>query len=434
MNKTLNNIFKGDKVIWMIFLLLCVISIVEVYSASSQLTYENGSYLKPVAKHIGLLIVGVGAMIVTMNIPCKYFKVALPFLLAGSILLLVGVYFAGAVNDGHRWISILGIKFQPSEIGKGTMVLATAQILSTMQTEHGADRLAFKYVLTVWFMIVPLIFFENLSTAVLLSAVVYMMMIIGRVPVSQLGKLLGVALLGITLALSAIMLLGNDKEREAEKEGKAKTELVATTTEKEEENGIASKLLHRMDTWKSRIDKFFDTKELTPKDIDLDADAQRAHANIAIVSSGIKGKGPGNSEECDHLSQAYSDFIFAIIIEEMGILGAIFVASLYIVLLVRTGYIANRCENNFPAYLAMGLALMLVTQALFNMMVAVGLAPITGQPLPLISKGGTSSIINCIYLGAILSISRTAQKRSDLVSNSSGNDQGTPVVAQPAAV
>ena len=423
MNKTLNNIFKGDKVIWMIFLLLCVISIVEVYSASSQLTYENGSYLKPVAKHIGLLIVGVGAMIVTMNIPCKYFKVALPFLLASSILLLVGVYFAGAVNDGHRWINILGIKFQPSEIGKGTM-----------QTEHGADRLAFKYVLTVWFMIVPLIFFENLSTAVLLSAVVYMMMIIGRVPVSHLGKLLGVALLGITLALSAIMLLGNDKEREAEKEGKAKTELVTTTTDKKEENGIASKLLHRMDTWKSRIDKFFDTKELTPKDIDLDADAQRAHANIAIVSSGIKGKGPGNSEECDHLSQAYSDFIFAIIIEEMGIFGAIFVASLYMILLVRTGYIANRCENNFPAYLAMGLALMLVTQALFNMMVSVGLAPITGQPLPLISKGGTSSIINCIYLGAILSISRTAQKRSDLVSNSSNNDQGTPVVAQPAAV
>ena len=118
----------------------------------------------------------------------------------------------------------------------------------------------------------------------------------------------------------------------------------------------------------------------------------------------------------------------------MGIFGAIFVASLYMILLVRTGYIANRCENNFPAYLAMGLALMLVTQALFNMMVAVGLAPITGQPLPLISKGGTSSIINCIYLGAILSISRTAQKRSDLISNDSGNDQGTPFVAQPAAV
>lgn len=408
MNKTLNNIFKGDKVIWMIFLLLCVISIVEVYSASSQLTYENGSYMKPVAKHIGLLFVGVGAMIVTMNIPCKYFKVALPFLLAGSILLLVGVYFAGAVNDGHRWISILGIKFQPSEIGKGTMVLATAQILSTMQTEHGADRLAFKYVLTVWFMIVPLIFFENLSTAVLLSAVVYMMMIIGRVPVSQLGKLLGVALLGITLALSAIMLLGKDKEREAEKEGKAKTELVATTKEKKEENGIASKLLHRMDTWKSRIDKFFDTKELTPKDIDLDADAQRAHANIAIVSSGIKGKGPGNSEECDHLSQAYSDFIFAIIIEEMGIWGAAAVVFLYIILLFRAGRIASRCERAFPPFLAMGLTLLLVSQAVLNMFVAVGLFPVTGQPLPLISRGGTSTLINCVYIGMILSVSRHA--------------------------
>ncbi len=145
----------------------------------------------------------------------------------------------------------------------------------------------------------------------------------------------------------------------------------------------------------------------------MDKDAQTAHANIAIASSKVIGKGPGNSEERDFLSQAFSDFIYAIIIEELGIAGAVFVALLYIILLFRTGNIAMRCENNFPAFLAMGLALLLVTQALFNMCVAVGLVPVTGQPLPLISKGGTSSMINCIYIGAILSVSRSAKKKKD---------------------
>ena len=136
-----------------------------------------------------------------------------------------------------------------------------------------------------------------------------------------------------------------------------------------------------------------------------------AHANIAIVSSNIIGKGPGQSVERDVLSQAFSDFIFAIVIEELGIFGASFVVLLYIVLLYRTARIASRCENNFPAFLAMGLALLLVIQAAFNMLVAVGIAPVTGQPLPLISKGGTSTIINCAYIGVILSVSRSAKKR-----------------------
>ena len=128
---------------------------------------------------------------------------------------------------------------------------------------------------------------------------------------------------------------------------------------------------------------------------------------------GIVGKGPGNSNERDFLSQAFSDFIYAIIIEEMGIIGAVFVAFLYIVILMRAGKIASRCENSFPAFLAMGIAFLLVTQALFNMAVAVGLAPVTGQPLPLISKGGTSTIINCVYIGMLLSISRFAKKRNN---------------------
>ena len=141
-----------------------------------------------------------------------------------------------------------------------------------------------------------------------------------------------------------------------------------------------------------------------------------AHANIAIVSSGIVGKGPGKSTERDFLSQAFSDFIFAIVIEELGIIGAVVVVFLYIILLYRCARIASRCENNFPAFLAMGLGLLLVIQATFNMMVAVGLAPVTGQPLPLISKGGTSTIINCAYIGAILSVSRSAKKNTEEVS------------------
>ncbi len=172
-------------------------------------------------------------------------------------------------------------------------------------------------------------------------------------------------------------------------------------------------MLHRLDLWKQRIDDFLNEEEVPPHEYDLDKNGQVGHANIAIASSHFTGVGPGNSVQRDFLPLAFSDFIYAIIFEELGWLGAAFVALLYIMLLFRTGYIARRCENTFPAYLAMGLALLIVVQAMFNMCVAVGLAPVTGQPLPLISKGGTSSIINCIYIGVILSISRTAKKREE---------------------
>ena len=168
-----------------------------------------------------------------------------------------------------------------------------------------------------------------------------------------------------------------------------------------------------MDLWKQRIDDFMNKDYIPPEKYDLDKNGQVGHANIAIASSHFTGKGPGNSEQRDFLPLAFSDFIYAIIFEEMGWVGAAFVAFLYIALLFRTGYIARRCQNAFPAYLAMGLALLIVVQALFNMCVAVGLAPVTGQPLPLISKGGTSSIINCIYIGVILSVSRTAKKKDE---------------------
>ena len=407
MNKKLGNIFKGDKVIWMVFFFLCMVSIVEVYSASSSLSYKGGNYWSPILKHCGILAIGTFMMVVVLNVKCKYFKLVTPFLLLFSFVTLLWVLVAGqATNDANRWMNFLGIQFQPSEIGKGALVLAVAQILSAMQTNEGADKKAFKYILFVSAFIVLPIVPENLSTAMLISVTVVLMMFIGRVPLQQIGKLLGVvALIGV-VGITMVMLVGTDNKQPAEKQ--VLTEQVAV---EKEEPSKTEKLLHRMDTWKARINKFLSSEEVAPEDYDLDKDAQVGHANIAIASSNIVGKGPGNSNERDFLSQAFSDFIYAIIIEEMGIEGAAMVALLYIILLFRTGRIANRCENSFPALLAMGIALLLVTQALFNMLVAVGLAPVTGQPLPLISKGGTSTIINCIYIGVILSISRSARKK-----------------------
>lgn len=409
MNKTFGNIFKGDKVIWMVFFFLCIISIIEVYSASSQLTYKGGNYVAPVLKHISILLMGIFFMVVTLNIKCKYFRIVLPLMLGLSFVALISVYIVGQMTNGaHRWVTVMGIQFQPSEIAKGTLVLAVSQILSAMQTEKGADKQAFRYILTVCMFFIPLIMLENLSTAALLCIVVFMMMLIGRVPATQLGKLLGITTLFISGVFAMVMFFGTDRQREHTVSDVDTTQVVA---ENDKEESVVEKVFHRFDTWKARIDDFIYNKPLKAEEVDLDKDGQWAHANIAIASSNITGKGPGNSEECDFLSQAFSDFIYAIIIEETGIFGAVFVAMLYIILLFRTGRIANRCENNFPAFLAMGLALLLVTQALFNMCVAVGLAPVTGQPLPLISKGGTSTIINCVYIGAILSISRSAKRK-----------------------
>ena len=403
--KTLSNIFKGDKVIWMIFFFLCIISVVEVFSASSGLTYKSGSYMSPLVKHLGILMMGVFCMVITLNIKCKYFKILTPFMLIISFFTLIWVFIAGqSTNGAQRWVSLIGIQFQPSEIAKGTLVLAIAQILSALQTDHGADKNAFKFILIVCAFIVPLIGLENLSTAALLCLVILLMMVIGRVPMRQLGKLLGVTLAFILAVFAGVMLLGTDRGNV--NSNKKMTEQVE---QGKKEEGMLAKVFHRADTWKSRIDKFTSS----PSEVDLDKDAQVAHANIAIASSNVVGKGPGNSVERDFLSQAFSDFIYAIIIEELGVEGAVGVAVLYIMLLFRTGRIASRCENNFPALLAMGLALLLVTQALFNMCVAVGLAPVTGQPLPLVSKGGTSTMINCIYVGVILSVSRSAKKKGE---------------------
>ena len=420
MNKKIGNIFKGDKVIWMVFkgdkviwmvfFFLCMISIVEVFSASSNLTYKSQNYIGPIAFHTVTILIGALAAVITLNIPCRYFKLMTPFLLIISGLTLLWVLVGGeSINGANRVISLPGgVTFQPSEIAKGTMVLITAQILSAMQREDGADKKAFKYIPTA-----ALIGIENLSTAALLFVVIFLMMFIGRVPLSQMAKLVGLASILIAIFLTMVFTLGSIGA--SEEDNKQTVEAVQAGGNTDTKVIKGGGVFHRFVTWRNRIVKHIDKKDISPEDYDLDKDAQVAHANIAIVSSNIIGKGPGQSVERDFLSQAFSDFIYAIVIEELGIVGAAFVVLLYIVLLYRAARIASRCENNFPAFLVMGLALLLVIQATFNMLVAVGIAPVTGQPLPLISKGGTSTIINCAYIGVILSVSRSAKKRPEKI-------------------
>lgn len=376
----LKNFFKGDKAIWIIYLFLCLISIVEVFSASSTLTYKSGDHWGPITNHLTLLMVGTIAVWIVHNIPCRWFKTFIA-LLPISWALLIAVFVIGALTNGaKRWIDLGFIQFQPSEVAKMATIITVAFILSRMQEENGANKKAFKYICGITAATCGLIVTENLSTAVLLAGSVFLLMFVGRVPFKQLGLLAGIGFVCIIIGVGTIKYIPGEAW---DKIG-----------------------LHRMVTWQSRLNNHFDESEIPAAKFDIDNDAQIAHANIAIASSHILGKGPGNSVQRDFLSQAFSDFIYAIIIEELGLVGGAFVAILYILLLMRIAKIARNCDKSYYIFLVTGIGILLVLQATFNMLVAVGIMPVTGQPLPLISKGGTSTLVNCVYIGMILSISR----------------------------
>lgn len=382
MSITSKRLFQGDVVIWIVFFFLCMISLVEVFSAASSLSYRTGNFMAPLFKQMLFLGIGTGVVWAIHSIPCRYFRLLPVILYPISVCLLFIVLFMGpSINGSNRWL----FGFQPSEVAKGVVVLTVALILAHGQTENGANPKAMKWILWLAGGVCALILPENLSTAVLLFATVILMMFIGRVPMRQMARLLG-----------SLLLIG------------VVTVLLVLVTPKSVLDKVG--FLHRMDTWVERIDaQVKGTSGQTEAEY-LREHAQEAHANIAIATCNVVGKMPGNSDQRDRLSQAYSDFIYAIIIEELGVEGAIAVVFFYIVLLFRAGRIASCCERNFPAYLTMGLAIMLVMQAMMNVLVAVGIAPVTGQPLPLISRGGTSTLINCAYFGMILSVSRYARK------------------------
>jgi cell division protein FtsW len=360
-----------------------MISIIEVFSAASTLTYKTGDHWAPITQHVTILMVGVIVVIVVHIIPYKWFQVFPVFLLPVSIFLLIFVAVMGfitgdRVNGAARWMTFFGIQFQPSELAKMAVIIAVSFILSKRQNDEGANPKAFKYIMIITGMVCVFIAPENLSTALLLLFVVVLLMFIGQIAIKKLLLLFGsIALVG-TFVIGLALVVPSDTK---------------------------IPFMHRLVVWKNRIINFIEDEKVPAAKFDIDKNAQIAHARIAIATSNLAGKAPGNSVQRDFLSQAFSDFIFAIIIEELGLMGGSFVVILYIWLLIRAGRIAQKCNRTFPAFLVMGIALMLVSQAILNMMVAVGLCPVTGQPLPLVSKGGTSTLINCAYIGMILSVS-----------------------------
>ncbi|MDR2776201.1 MAG: FtsW/RodA/SpoVE family cell cycle protein [Tannerella sp.] len=373
-----NKLFKGDRSVWIIFMFLCLVSLVEVYSATSTLAYRNVYFWMPIMRHARFLFIGFAAVLVLHNIPSRYYSLAILLLPVSIIMLFVTPFIGVSANDAHRWLSFMGIQFQPSEFAKLACIVFVAFMLSK-QERFTPDK-------TFWIILVgvgltcALILPENFSTAFLLFAICFLMMIVGQAPLKKL-----------LLLFATLMLLGG---------------LVFVLLRFMPQNVAHKYLPDRFMTWKGRIDDFGKNKDEN-KYVITDDNFQVNHAKIAIARGGIFGKLPGRSVQRDILPQAYSDFIYAIIIEEMGlVIGGLGVLMLYVFLMFRVAIIARRCEKLFPKYLALGCGLLIVIQAFINMAVAVNLIPVTGQPLPLISRGGTSTMLTCLYFGIILSVSR----------------------------
>lgn len=376
-----SKLFKGDRVIWIIFMFLCLVSVIEVFSATSTIAYKNADHWAPIVRHASFLIGGFVIVLILHNVPYRFFT-AFILLLPLSVLMLIATPFVGInANDAHRWLEVFGIQFQPSEFAKLASIVFIAFLLS--KRHRFTDDQIFKYILIGVGVTCLLILPENFSTAFMLFGVCYLMMFIGQLPFKKLCKLAGVMLLA--LALFIVLLRVTPA-------------------------GVTQYLPDRFATWQGRLERFFDKQESDTDDSGVykitDDNYQVTHAKIAIARGGVFGRLPGHGQQRDFLPQAYSDFIYAIIIEELGVVGGVFVLMLYIMLLVRVGMIARKCNKAFPKYLVLGCGLLVVVQALANMAVAVNLIPVTGQPMPLVSRGGTSTLISCIYFGIILSISR----------------------------
>lgn len=382
---------QGDLVIWMVFLFLCMISIIEVYSATSSMTYSNGHYWDPVLRHSAFVGIGIVFAWLITQISCNWFKLGSLVVLAISILLLIVVLFTTKINGGARWLEIGKISFQPSELAKMGLIGFAAFVLSTSRDEKGASKIGTKWVLGVTGFVLLLIATENLSTAGIIFITILGILFYAQAPKKYMAIIVGLILAGAVLGGTTVYTLSKSEE----------------TMEK-----MAQGPLHRIPTWVHRLTTHNEEPE-NPQDYPLTENIQVTHANIAIGTCGIIGKGPGNSVQRDYLPQAYSDFIYAIIIEETGVFGLFGVMFLYLLLMWQSMKIASRCKSRFPSYLVMGLALMIVIQAMVNMAVATGAFPVTGQPLPLISRGGTSTFVNCAYFGMILSVSRTAKKKEE---------------------
>jgi len=369
--------FKGDRVIWLIIILLSVVSLLAVYSSTGSLAYryQGGNTAYYFLKQFGFLIAGLVVIFLTHLIHYKvYSPLAQIFLYVAIPLQLITLIFGTSLNQAARWLVVpgLGITIQTSDFAKLALILYIARILSLRQGEMGDFKKTFLPIIIPAGIVCLLILPANFSTAALLGVICWLMMFVGRV---NLRYLLGFTGLGI-IALGLFIFIA-----------------------------LQTNSINRVQTWKNRIENFSSGEE--------GSNYQAEQSKIAIATGGLIGKGPGNSTQRNFLPHPYSDFIYSIIVEEYGLFGGIFVLMLYLILLFRAGVIVKKAQRTFPAFLTIGLTLILVFQAFVNMSVAVNLIPVTGQPLPLVSMGGTSLIFSSVAFGILLSISRS-QNKSEL--------------------
>ena len=373
---------KGDKIIWIIVLFLCSISIVSVYSSSSSLAYQAGkSTLFFLLQQMRFVIFGVTALYICYKIPLGWYRMLAYFGILFSIFLLAATLIVGSkINDAGRWIRILGISFQPAEIAKIAVILYLAKIMEDRPLDSFKEF--FYWVIIPISLVLLLILYGSISTALLLGGVSALILIIVGVKWKHLFKttLIGVAVLGLIVLLN-----------------------------------LSFGLFPRVDTAISRIKSFTTEQTIdensTPAQIQkhLDKTYQAKMAKVAVASSHIFGKGPGNSTQRNLLPHPYSDFIYAIIIEEWGLIGGIFILVLYIFFFTRCVILAKACTTTFTSVMVMGLALLITSQAMLHISVNLGLLPVTGHTLPLVSLGGTSLVIMSGAFGMILSVSRTIE-------------------------
>jgi cell division protein FtsW len=372
---TLFKNIKGDRLIWAIAALLAIFSFLPVYSAASNLAYasDNGHTFNYFIKHFVHLFLGFAIIYGVHKIPYRYFKglsmIMIPVVL---VLLMVTMFqpdLAESATNARRWIRVplVGFTFQPSTLASVVLMVYVARYLSKIQDKE----ISFKEtLLPLWapvFLILILILPANFSTTAMIFTMVVILAFLGGYPLRYLGLIVGSGLIVFTF----FILLAK---------------------------AFPDMMPNRIDTWMSRIDNFSNGE-------DADANYQIEKAKIAIASGGIKGLGPGKSVQKNFLPQSSSDFIFAIIIEEYGMIGGLFLLLFYMLLLIRLVIVSQKSETVFGKLLVVGVGLPIVFQALINMAVAVELFPVTGQTLPLISSGGTSIWMTCLAIGIVLSVS-----------------------------
>lgn len=370
--------FKGDRVIWMIILLLSLLSLAAVYSSIVTLAYKHhdGDTEYYLFKHLRIIVLGIFLMFITHRIRYTYFSRISQLMLFISVPLLLYTLASGTnLNDASRWIAIpgTGLTFQTSDFAKLALIMYLARVLTQKQSEINNFRVILIHIMIPVALVCGLILPANFSTAALLFTTCLVVMFIGRVKLKYIAGVLGLGIAGFCLLLSIAL--------------------------------VKPGLLPRVDTWVQRVETFFGFGAAAEKP-DPDKEFQANQAKIAIATGGVIGKGAGNSTQRNFLPHPYSDFIYAIVVEEYGLIGGVIIVLLYLILLFRGVRVSTRSDKTFGTLLAFGLSFQLIFQGFINMAVAVNLFPVTGQPLPFLSMGGTSILFCSIAVGIILSVSR----------------------------